>query len=190
MSVSTVVRAQTQVDNQMHYAGTVCDGYEVEEAVDLRQVFADVRQDLMAQFEDAEARIFLDELPVIFASSAQARVLCQNLVSNAIKYRHPDVPPVVHVTSEIDASAKQIRLHVTDNGMGIDPRYHKRIFEMFKRLHRHDQIPGSGLGLSALLRVARNLDGDLSVSSEPRIGSTFSLCLPVERTNSWPKLAA
>ena len=132
----------------------------------------------------------IEDLPVIRANAAQTGILFQNLIENAIKYRKPDEAPLVRIHASESAEGDLLHIHVTDNGIGIKDSHQEMIFGLFKRLHRQDQIPGTGLGLSVCKRVARNMGGDLSVVSEVGQGSTFTVTLPKEREVQWSKRAA
>src|SRR5262249_28820433 len=87
-----------------------------------------------------------DDLPMICATPIRFARLLQNLIGNAIKYVAPGVAPRVHVTAGTTADEWVFR--VEDNGIGIDPQYHARIFEPFKRLHTASQYAGTGMGLA------------------------------------------
>ena len=99
----------------------------------------------------------------------------QNLISNAVKYRGK-APLRVDVSARTDRNGTTIC--VSDNGIGIDPKYFGRIFDVFERLHGHDQYEGSGIGLALCKRVADLHGGRIWVESEPGIGSHFFLHLP------------
>lgn len=99
----------------------------------------------------------------------------QNLVSNAIKYR-AERPLRIDVTARTDQYGTT--LCVSDNGMGIEPKYFERIFRVFERLHGADEIEGSGIGLALCKRVADLHGGRIWVESEPGVGSHFFLHIP------------
>jgi signal transduction histidine kinase len=71
-----------------------------------------------------------------------------------------------------------VLIQVADNGIGIEPEYHEKIFQVFQRLHSRDEYPGTGLGLAIVVKAARALEGDVSVESAAGRGSTFSVRLP------------
>ncbi len=185
-SLKTVERAQAQIESVMRFAGVIDGDAGLKEIVVLADLVRSVADDLRAAFEEAEGTLLIGDLPVLRGDSSQVRLLLQNLMENALKYRRPDVPATVHVHAEIGTRTGDVRIHVTDNGIGIDPRQHDRIFGMFKRLHRQDQISGIGLGLSVCQRVVRNIGGEIGVTSEPGRGSTFTVILPKERIVKWP----
>ena len=99
--------------------------------------------------------------------------LFQNLIANSIKYRSERAPRV-HIS--LQRLSGELRLAVADNGMGIDPAHHKRIFQPFKRLH-DNKIPGTGLGLATCERIVKRYGGRIWVESRTGEGATFLLTL-------------
>ncbi len=125
-----------------------------------------------------KAEIQIDPLPTITAAPLQMNILMQNLISNAIKYTPADRVPKVRVHSEVVEARDIVRISVTDNGMGIRADNQDRVFKLFQRLHGHNEIPGSGIGLPMCRRIAQNHSGTLELVSSLQTGSTFSFCLP------------
>jgi signal transduction histidine kinase len=102
--------------------------------------------------------------------------LFQNLVSNALKYRSPDRPPVI--TVKVKDTGPEFQFAVEDNGVGIDSEHVGVIFQAFKRLHTRDEIEGSGLGLSICRKIIEMHGGNIWVESEPGKGSVFYFTIP------------
>jgi chemotaxis family two-component system sensor kinase Cph1 len=101
--------------------------------------------------------------------------LFQNLIGNAIKYRG-EQPPDIHIScQEVDGFYE---FCVKDNGIGIDPQYKTRIFEMFQRLHSKSEYAGTGIGLAICKKVIDNHGGNIWVESELGKGSKFCFTLP------------
>jgi PAS domain S-box-containing protein len=145
----------------------------IVEAVDLNTVLTKVKQNLKASIDDTGAVIAADPLPVLKVHEGYVIPLFQNLIANAIKYRS-EQPPRIHIsTQETDGL---LRFAVADNGMGIDPEYHQKIFVAFKRLHGK-QIPGTGIGLAICQRVVERYGGRIWVESEAGHGATFIFTL-------------
>src|SRR5207245_6342443 len=107
----------------------------------------------------------------------RAGQIFQNLISNALKF-HGDAPSVIKVGLR-EARGRTATFFVQDNGIGIDPRYHERIFGIFQRLNRREEYEGTGAGLAIVKRAVDNLGGSVRVESEPGVGSTFLITLPV-----------
>ena len=113
--------------------------------VPLGDVLAHVLDDLQNQVERTGGRVEVGPLPTVTADAVQMQQLFQNLVGNALKFAKPGVPPVVTVTAaETEAGW---RITVADNGIGFEPQYADKIFELFQRLHGRMQFEGTGLDL-------------------------------------------
>src|SRR5207302_1551702 len=147
---------------------------EPVEAVDLDLVLVKVKENLQAAIEGSSGVITSDPLPTLAGYEAHFITLFQNLIANAIKYRSGQ-PPRIHIS--VQQADGQYRFAVADNGIGIDPEYHERIFEVFRRLHGK-KIPGTGIGLSICQRVVEWYGGRIWVESEAGQGATFLFTLP------------
>lgn len=143
--------------------------------VDLNGVLEKVLLNLKVLIEETGAVVTADPLPIIMAYESHCVSLFQNLIGNAIKYRS-EQPPRIHISLQREDS--QVRFAVRDNGMGIDPEYHSRIFVAFKRLHAQHKIQGSGIGLAICQRVVERYGGRIWVDSRAGDGATFLFTLP------------
>jgi signal transduction histidine kinase len=146
------------------------------ESVDLNQVIDKVLSNLKVTIDETHATVKVDPLPVVRAYEAHMAPLFQNLIGNALKYRSGENPKVRIFVEHLDG---QLCLAVADNGIGIDPEYHAKIFVAFKRLHAQHSIPGTGIGLAICQRVVERYGGRIWVESIPGAGSTFRFTLPV-----------
>lgn len=144
--------------------------------VNLAVVVEDVRRLLHQAIADAKAEVVADPLPVVVGNERQFLQLLQNLIANAIKFRHPDRAPRVEVRAEQVAGGW--RISVQDNGIGIDARHFDRIFQIFQRLHARDEYPGTGIGLAICKRIVELAGGRIGVESVPGEGSTFWFTVP------------
>ena len=115
---------------------------------DLNKTARAVVSDLETAIQAAGGTVEVGDLPTVMADEPQIRQLLQNLISNAIKFHRPDVPPVVRVDSTTNGRFAEIS--VSDNGIGFDPRYANRIFRVFERLHGRGEYPGTGHRARAL----------------------------------------
>lgn len=150
--------------------------YRQKTKVDLLSVLQEVMTDLKHEIEISEACIEIAELPTLFLFETEIRLLFQNLLSNAIKYRKAEVSPLISVTA---TEEEQIwRITITDNGIGIESQYFDKIFMVFQRLHDHSEFEGNGIGLAHCRKIAQLHNGEISVNSEPGVGSSFSVELP------------
>jgi PAS domain S-box-containing protein len=127
---------------------------------------------------DEQAKITNDPLPAVAADSVHLTQLFQNLLSNALKYGRLGVPPEVHVSAKREGA--DCVFSVRDNGIGIAPQYHARIFEPFRRLHG-SEIAGAGVGLATCKRIVERHGGRIWVESEPGNGAIFFFSLPASR---------
>ena len=114
-------------------------------------------------------------LPKVAADRTQLTQLFQNLVGNAIKFRGP-LPPKIEIGAR-EEDAEWV-FWVRDHGIGIEPQYFERIFQIFQRLHTPRQYPGTGIGLAICKRIVERHQGRIWVESEPGEGATFYFTLP------------
>ncbi len=147
---------------------------EPVESVDLNDVIHAVMQDLKLSIDDNRAIVTAGALPDLKVHRTHKKPVFQNMIANAIKYRGPEAPRI-HVSFE--QTDGLLRFAVSDNGMGIEPEYHEKIFVAFKRLHGKT-IPGTGIGLAICQRVVERYGGRIWVESKPGSGSTFLFTLP------------
>ncbi|MBI5164139.1 MAG: hypothetical protein HY985_09580 [Magnetospirillum sp.] len=122
------------------------------------------------------AVVSAQDLPVVMADESQLVSLLQNLIENAVKYRHPDRRPEIAVTAEALPS-HQWRFAVADNGIGIEPEYFDRIFAIFQRLRPETGAEGTGIGLAVCQRIAHRFGGRIWVESVPGRGTTLFFTL-------------
>jgi light-regulated signal transduction histidine kinase (bacteriophytochrome) len=156
------------------YTALTAEREEATGTVDLNAVLGMVRENLKSPIEDSGAVISIDSPPYVHGLEAQLVQLFQNLISNAIKYRSAS-PLTVRIVGRRQKG--EWCFEVADNGIGIDPEYHKKIFAVFQRLHGR-KIPGSGVGLAICKRVVERHGGRIWVESQPGQGSTFYFTLP------------
>ncbi len=143
--------------------------------VDLSQVCNTAIEMLNASIAETGARVDVEPLPVVMGDSVQLVELIQNLIANALTYRS-EAPPRIRIS--VVRTDKEHIISVQDNGIGIEPANHDKIFEMFKRLRAQDKIPGTGIGLATCRRVVQRHGGRIWLESEAGKGSTFRFALP------------
>jgi PAS domain S-box-containing protein len=151
--------------------------------------FSDIVKAALTQLDssirDSGAEVTWDPLPSIMGDRSQLVQLMQNLIGNGLNYRG-DQPPRIHISAK--RSEAEWTFSVRDNGIGIDPKHHEQIFEIFKRLHDEKEYPGTGIGLAVCRRVVNRHGGRIWVESAPGRGSTFCFTIPegTELTNAQP----
>jgi light-regulated signal transduction histidine kinase (bacteriophytochrome) len=161
------------VSNLLTYSKLASAGHASSSPVEISHVLNWSLANLAKEVEDSGASIEKGDLPVVAGDPVQLAQLFQHLISNALKYRDAN-PPSVRISAE--PAGGQWLFRITDNGGGIDSRYHERIFGLFKRLHGRD-VPGSGMGLAICRRIVERHGGRIWVESERGRGSTFLFTL-------------
>jgi signal transduction histidine kinase len=146
------------------------------EPVDCQVILDEVLKEFADVIARKRARVTASAMPTIETSPTLIRVLLQNLIGNALKFQDGKVPPEVEITARHQGA--MWRFDVRDNGIGIDPAFAGRIFTIFQRLHREDDFPGTGIGLSTCRKFTRLCGGDVTFVSRPGEGSTFTFTLP------------
>jgi PAS domain S-box-containing protein len=142
----------------------------------LRHLLADVITNLAPQIEETGARIRMPQsLPDVDGDRTLLKQIFTNLLQNALTYHQPDVSPIIDVSFSIEADHTIVR--IADNGIGIPVEFHEKIFNIFQRLHSHDQYPGTGIGLAIVRKAVEMLNGAVWVESAPEGGSVFCVRL-------------
>jgi signal transduction histidine kinase len=160
-------------------------------ATDLVSITREVVSDLEARIEQVNGRVEVGELPCVEADPLQVRQLMQNLIGNSLKYKRPDVAPVVsiygHHLAEGPSRAQNAesgpfcQILVEDNGIGFEEIYAEKIFTIFQRLHGRTEYEGTGVGLAVCRKIVERHGGTITARSTPGAGSTFTVTLPVKQ---------
>jgi PAS domain S-box-containing protein len=146
------------------------------EPVNSEEVLQKVLLSLQPLITENEATITHDPLPEVMADQNQLALVFQNLIENGITFRKEEEPPRIHI-SAVEEN-EHSKFSVSDNGIGIDPRYQERIFRMFQRLHTRAERPGTGIGLAICKRVIERHGGRIWLESAPDQGTTFYFTIP------------
>ncbi len=190
--MSTLIRAlltYSQLDNAEPERQAVALTESVSTACDALEI----------SLSEADAHLDIDPLPTVWGHYFQLSQLFQNLLSNALKFRHPGqavhiqirctavpsdtIPPSERPPQLVDS---YYRVDVIDNGIGFDEKYQSRIFQVFQRLHTKGEYEGTGIGLAICQRIAINHGGFITARSQPDQGATFSVYLPAQPTTAVP----
>lgn len=144
-----------------------------------------VRRVLQPAIDESQGVIEAEPLPTIRGEPVQLFRLFQNLLSNALKYRKPNVPPRIEIGCETRPDAPDVwQFWVRDNGIGIDAKHFERIFQLFQRLHPRSRYPGTGIGLALCKKIVERHGGTIGVESQLGVGSCFRFsiaCAPPQR---------
>jgi light-regulated signal transduction histidine kinase (bacteriophytochrome) len=142
---------------------------------DCNSVVDHALQNLEGTIREVDAIITRDALPTVLADQTPLLQLFQNLIGNALKYRHPDRRPAVHIRAT--AGVGEWVFSVRDNGIGIDPQYAKQVFGLFKRLNGY-RYGGAGMGLAICQKIAERFGGRIWVDSQLGEGASFYFTIP------------
>ena len=139
--------------------------------VDCDDLLEEVVADLGKSIRESEAQIHFADLPVLYAYPTELKLLFQNLIANAIKFRDAHRKPEITVSAQVENNGWKFM--VNDNGIGIEKQNLDRIFIIFQRLHNRSQYEGSGIGLAHCKKIVELHGGNIWAESEPGAGSRF-----------------
>jgi signal transduction histidine kinase len=193
---SAAERMQRLIDDLLSFARVTSRKREFE-AIDLGELAREVVGDLEARINELGAQVEIAALPIVSGDRAQMSQLLQNLISNALKFHRDGVPPLVRVRAQVapaqaprfageSTAGNRCLITVEDNGIGFDPKYAERVFSAFERLHSRADYDGTGIGLSIARKIAWRHRGELTATSTPDVGSTFTLTLPLTQAPTEP----
>jgi PAS domain S-box-containing protein len=175
--VDGAARMSTLVEDLLTFAHT--GKHDEPTRVDLKQAVAQSMRNLAVDIQASGALVTFGALPTVQSNEIELVRLFQNLIGNAVKYRRGE-PPAIHVSATQQGSEWTIR--VKDDGIGISPEDHARVFQPFIRLASRE-IPGTGLGLAVCKKIVEGLGGTIWVESELGVGSTFSFTMVAAEVN-------
>jgi PAS domain S-box-containing protein len=186
--VSSVDNMRRLIDTLLEFSRTARSSQPTE-MVDLNKILADVRADLELKIEETNTAIVADNLPVIEAVPSQMKQVFDNLLTNSIKFRQSQSNPHISIICQklnkkqkleqsLDANKTWYKLDFTDNGIGFEPEYSEKIFQIFQRLHGKTEYPGSGIGLAICKKITDHMNGIIYAQGEPGKGAIFTIILP------------
>jgi light-regulated signal transduction histidine kinase (bacteriophytochrome) len=167
---------QNLIDDLLEFSRVTTHAKEFKSA-DLELMYEQVLSNLDVSIKDSEASIFHDKLPIVMVDQTQIAQVFQNLISNAMKF-HGDDKPEIKIS--VEKEGDMWLFGVSDNGIGLDPKHSERIFQVFKRLHKRKEYPGTGIGLSICKKIIERHGGRIWVESELGKGATFYFTLPTQ----------
>jgi signal transduction histidine kinase len=159
------------------------------EMVSLNEVAEGVVSDLQIRIEENRGLVNVAQLPTIEGDPTQLRQLLQNIIGNALKFKKPDINPVVNVTAELTEkhdlaiTGRAVVITIKDNGIGFDNQFRDQIFTIFQRLHSRNEYEGTGIGLATCRKIVERHQGHILADGQQGEGSTFIITLPIHQTS-------
>jgi signal transduction histidine kinase len=161
------------------------------EAVDLNDIVQELRDDFELIIADRNATLAVSDLPTLDANRGQIRQVFQNIISNALKFSRPDVPPVIEILSKRLAEksfqsaqsddGNYYMICIRDNGIGFNEKYVNNIFSLFERLNSKDKYEGTGIGLAIAKKIIDKHNGLITAVSKEGLGAEFQMILPISQ---------
>ncbi|MEQ8471715.1 MAG: PAS domain S-box protein [Marinoscillum sp.] len=186
---SSAERMQSLIDDLLTYSRTNTSELVFEEA-DLIEVIDEVKDDLKEEIDQKKAVVSVQPIQNLNIIYFQFQQLFHNLFSNSLKFSRPETPVLITITSECDKGINFKNPHLepdtnychisfSDNGIGFEPQYNEKIFDLFQRLHAKNEYIGTGIGLSIVKKIVENHNGVITANGKPDEGATFDIYLPV-----------
>jgi PAS domain S-box-containing protein len=184
----TANRMQALIMDLLQYSRTSSED-RIYVRTDLKEIMDEVKYDFKDLIDEKDAVIEIDDLPSAAVIRFQFKQLLHNLVGNALKFTSPLRRPYIHISAEvIKGSATEIasltadvnycHIIITDNGIGFDPQYRTRIFEVFQRLHVPNDFAGTGIGLAIVKKIVDNHKGVITAHGKVDEGARFDVYIP------------
>ncbi|MGF7118362.1 sensor histidine kinase [Methanobacterium oryzae] len=176
--VDAAVRMKEMIQGLLDYSN-IGTQKEKCEPLNVEDILKQALYGLNELIEENNVEITYNSLPIITADKEQMVRLFYNLIENAIKFRKKDIPPKIHISYWKDVQKDEYIFSVADNGIGLEPQYSNKIFEIFKRLHTIDEYRGTGIGLAICKRIVERHGGHIWVESSLGNGTTFYFTIPI-----------
>ncbi len=169
-AVDGAKRMQTLINDLLSYSRINTHAKKHEE-VDMNEIVKKAKYNLTTAINECHAKVLSDDLPIINAEPTQMLQIMQNLIGNALKFKKDNESPVIKVSYKENST--HYEFCISDNGIGIDKKYHERIFIIFQRLHSRTEYSGTGIGLAICKRIAEKHGGKIWFESTQEEGSNF-----------------
>ena len=181
-------RMQTLLEDLLAYSHTNITQRKFQK-IDLNKILEEVKNELSEAIEEKKAIIEGPQLCEANVIVFQFRQVMNNLIANSLKFSKPDVPPLILIKSKnaegskfqnekLLPNKKYCHISFSDNGIGFEPQYKDKIFEVFQRLHGKEEFEGTGIGLAIVKKIIENHNGFISATSELNKGATFDIYIP------------
>jgi len=185
-------RMQNLISSLLNYSRMNSRGMDFE-MTDLNCVLDEATNNIRELLEESQAVITHDPLPVIPCVPMQINQLFTNLIINSIKYKAAGTAPLIQISARpaeqaeinsqeaVSDERRYWKIIFSDNGIGFEPQYADRIFELFQRLHSRFEYEGTGIGLAICKKIVQNHKGFIYADGKPGLGATFAIYLPTTR---------
>jgi two-component system CheB/CheR fusion protein len=170
-------RMLRMIDGALSYA-KINDVNDINVSINCEELLAKVLENLHASIAQTKVVITHDRLPVLMGDPIKLTQLFQNLISNALKFNNKQTP-LIHIGVKLTPSG--YTFSVKDNGIGINMDYKGRLFELFYRLNKREEYPGTGIGLAISKKIVDSWGGKIWLESELDKGTTFHFSIPLKR---------
>jgi len=181
-------RMQTLIEDLLAYSHTNSENV-IFEKTDVNEILKEIKDEFEEELHSKNAKIKAQKLPVLKVIRFQFHQLLHNLISNALKFSDPKKSLQITINTKIatgnkfknehlSAQKKYCHISISDNGIGFEPQFNERIFEVFQRLHGKDEYKGTGIGLAICKKIVENHHGLITANGELKKGSTFNVYLP------------
>ncbi|HMH33293.1 MAG TPA: chemotaxis protein CheB [Puia sp.] len=162
------------------------------EDINLSIIIEEVKLEFKESIAKKRAIIEVKEICEVKSIPFQFRQLMHNLIGNALKFSHPNVPPHITITSKnikysklnianLPPQKEYCHINITDNGIGFEKEFSKKIFEVFQKLHAKDEYEGTGIGLAIVKKIVENHGGIITARSELNKGAAFDIYIPASQ---------
>jgi PAS domain S-box-containing protein len=185
---SAAQRMQQLIQDLLAYSRTSSEN-KTFELIDLNEILSEIKEDMADEIQEKRGVVHAEPLPIIQGIKFQMNQLFTNLLNNSVKFSKPDETPVIKISSEIvpgknlagfaaDQNIKYHHLRFEDNGIGFDPEFNTKVFDLFQRLHGRSEYSGTGIGLAICKKIAQNHRGFMRAEGKEGEGAVFHLYLP------------
>lgn len=175
-------RMQCIIEGLLAYS-TIDKSTQPVEKIFLNELLENIKTDLELIIKEKGAILIINDLPEIEGAAILIQQLFYNLIQNALKFTRANQPPRIIITSTIKNidSVESIEISFKDNGIGLDPLYAEKIFNVFERLHSKDEYEGNGIGLALCQKIIQRHDGTILAKGEKENGAEFIVTLPLRQ---------
>lgn len=176
-------RIFSMIEGVLNYS-TLNGAEQSIEKVDLNKTLASIEEDLEVSIQQKGARIVREQLPTIEGASILIYQLFYNLINNSLKFAQTNALPVISITCSIqkEPNGDYAEIVLTDNGIGFEQEYARRIFDTFTRLNAKDKYEGTGLGLALCKKIVERHHGNITATGVRNEGAVFTIVLPLIQT--------